>query len=42
MKLACWIDSCDHYIVLAILFYDQLVNFLKIVQVIFQILRFLI
>ena len=37
MKLACWIDSYDHYIVLSIFFYDQLVNFLKIVQVVFQI-----
>ena len=42
MKLACWIDSYDHYIVLSILFYDQLVTFLKIVQVVFQILGFLI
>ena len=35
MKLACWIDSYDHYIVLSILINDQLVNFLKIVQVVF-------
>ena len=31
MKLACWIDSYDHYIVLSILINDQLVNFLKII-----------
>ena len=37
MKLACWIDSYDHYIELSILFNDQLVNFLKIVRVGFQI-----
>ena len=42
MKLACWIDSRDYYIVLSILFYDQLVKFWKIVQVVFQILEFLI
>ena len=35
MKLACWIDSYDHYIVLSILINDQLVNFLKILQVFF-------
>ena len=42
MKLACWIDLFDHYLVLSILFNDQLVNFLKIVQVVFQILGFFV
>ena len=42
MKLACWIISYDHYIVLSVLINDQLVNLLKIVQVVFQILGFLI
>ena len=40
MELACWIDSYDHYIVLSILINDQLVNLLKFVQVVFQILGF--
>ena len=39
MKLTCWIDSYDHYNVLSILCNDQLVNFLKIVQVVFQNFR---
>ena len=42
MKLACWINSDDHYIVLSILINDQLVNSFKIVQVVFKILGFLI
>ena len=36
MKLACYIHSFDHYNVLSISCDDQLVNFLKIVQVVFQ------
>ena len=42
MKLASYIDSLDHYIVLSILCNDQLVNFFNIEQVVFQILGFLL
>ena len=42
MKLACWIDVIDHYILYSNLWDDQLVNFLQIEQVVFQILGFLL
>ena len=32
MKLACYIDSFDHYIVLLILYNDQLINLLGFVK----------
>ena len=36
-KVACWIDVIDHYFLYSILCDDQLVNFLQIEQVVFQI-----
>ena len=37
IKLACWIDVIDHYFMNSTLCDDQLVNFLQIEQVVFQI-----
>ena len=37
MKLACWIDVIDHYNLSSNLCDDQLVNFLQIELVVFQI-----
>ena len=37
MKLVCWIDVIDHYFMYSTLCDDQLVNFLQIEQVVFQI-----
>ena len=37
IKLACWIDVIDHYFLNSALCADQLVNFLQIEQVVFQI-----
>ena len=42
MKLACWIDVIDHYILYSTLGDDQFVNFLQIEQVVFQILVFFV
>ena len=42
MKLACCFDVIDHYILYSTLCDDQLVNFLQIEQVVFQILGFLL
>ena len=37
IKLACWIDVIDHYFMNFTLCDDQLVNFVQIEQVVFQI-----
>ena len=42
IKLACWIDVIDHYFMNSTLCDDQLVNFLHIEQVVFQIFGFLL
>ena len=42
MKLVCWIDVIDHYFMYSTLCDDQLVNFLQIEQVVFQILGFFV
>ena len=42
MKLACCIDVIDHLYLFSLMCDDQFVNFLQIVQVVFQILGFLL
>ena len=42
MKLACCIDVIDHLYLFSLMCDDQFVNLLQIVQVVFQILGFLL
>ena len=42
MKLACCIDVIDHLYLFSLMCDDQFINFLQIVQVVFQILGFLL
>ena len=42
IKLPCWIDVIDHYFMNSTFCDDQLVNFLQIEQVVFQIFEILL
>ena len=42
MKLACCVDVIDHLFLFSLMCDDQFINFLQIVQVVFQILGFLL
>ena len=42
MKLDCCIDVIDHFYLFYLMCDDQFINFLQIVQVVFQILGFLL
>ena len=42
MKLACCVDVIDHLYLFSLMCDDQFINFLQIVQVVFQILGFLL
>ena len=42
MKLACYIDVFDHLYLFSLMCDDQFINLLQIVQVVFQILGFLL